>query len=1107
MDYFNIKEEELKNKVAKDFFWQYDCTSIIGNVDFCVRMFQNKQELFEQESLLWAEAKKGSSDIYKSLVQLILTIGKARTFDKHLPPAFLGAFDSDKIAFVPYNEIHDVFYLNDFNWNVTPSNYDTKEFKFVHEKVKSIIDSKALLFTYEQDEKDLIKFIKNNFIVGRFGITKTKIDKNNFMVIYNKWLQNVKPTIAVNWEIAKKTGIIDGDFYLADLLSLENETLKEKLFVLLKKDHYELDRKIDESGMFSSKSTSFNDGQTAHNQFWNKYDRPPKEEYWDYIVERRDLLVPQDVRERKGSFFTPQIWVELSQKYLTDVLGEDWQDDYYIWDCAAGTGNLLNGLTNKYNIWASTLDKQDVEVMKDRIKNGANLLEEHVFQFDFLNDDFDKLPKPLYEIINNPEKRKKLVIYINPPYAEATTAKTVTGTGENKSGVANQNKSNEIYKSKIGNASNEIFALFMARIIDKMPESFLAQFSTLKFIQGTNFINFKNYFQAKFMKGFIVPANTFDNVKGSFPIGFTIWDLKIKEKITNISCDIYNKEEKYIGLKNFYGELPQSINKWIKKFDNKIENGIGYIENPAPDFQNNKFLCLTVRYGTRHVNYYNLCAVNIIEGVIYFSVRHCIEATWLNDRDQFLFPNDGWKEDKEFQNDCLAFTLFHGQNKITSKEGTNHWLPFTESEVNAKEKFGSNFMTNFIKGKIKREAEEENLFTIDNTPDFIDNTPNPSTRGEEENSPLLEGTQGVFSNNSPLLEGTKGVFSNNSPLSDETKGVFSNISPLSDETKGVFSNNSPLSDETQGVFSNNNQLKYYNKYIPKWYELPYNKKLTERAKELRKSGNIAEVKFWEQVKNKKYLGLDFDRQKIVGNFIVDFYCKDLGFVVEIDGSSHNDKIEYDFERDNYLKGLGLIVYHFTFSDVMNNLNGILKFLEDEIIKMRTILQGKNKDYVTTDNTPDFIDNTPDPSTRGEEENSPLLEGTQGVFSNNSPLLEGTQGVFSNNNQLNKENEKLIFSAEAEAVFDAGRELWKYYHSQTFPSTGGVDGKARRGGYNVNASLYDIREYFQGRNENGKMNNKSEDEKYMNLIGNLRDKLKILARKIEPKVYEYGFLKE
>ena len=61
--------------------------------------------------------------------------------------------------------------------------------------------------------------------------------------------------------------------------------------------------------------------------------------------------------------------------------------------------------------------------------------------------------------------------------------------------------------------------------------------------------------------------------------------------------------------------------------------------------------------------------------------------------------------------------------------------------------------------------------------------------------------------------------------------------------------------------------------------------------------------------------------------------------------------------------------------------------------------------------------------------------------------------------------------------------------------------------NVNASLYDIREHFQGRNDKGKMNNKSDDEIYMKLIGSLREKLKTLAGKIEPKVYEYEFLKK
>lgn len=154
MHYENIREEELKNKVGQDYFWRYDYSKIIGNVDFCVTFFQGKDQLFETESLLWAEAKKGISDIYKSIVQLILTIGKARTFDKNLPPSFLGAFDAEKIAFIPYNEIHDIFYQTDFNWNVAPSNYETKEFQLVYEKVRNIIDSNVLLFHFGKDEKD-----------------------------------------------------------------------------------------------------------------------------------------------------------------------------------------------------------------------------------------------------------------------------------------------------------------------------------------------------------------------------------------------------------------------------------------------------------------------------------------------------------------------------------------------------------------------------------------------------------------------------------------------------------------------------------------------------------------------------------------------------------------------------------------------------------------------------------------------------------------------------------------------------------------------------------------------------------------------------------------
>ena len=450
--------------------------------------------------------------------------------------------------------------------------------------------------------------------------------------------------------------------------------------------------------MFSHSAATFNDNQTAHTQFWNRYDRPPKSEYWDYIVERRDLLVPQDVRERKGSFFTPQIWVELSQKYLTDVLGENWQDEYTIWDCAAGTGNLLAGLTNKYNIWASTLDRQDVEVMKDRIKNGANLLEDHVFQFDFLNDDFTKLPSALQAIINDPEKRKKLVVYINPPYAEVSSKDIKGKVGVNLTKVYKQ------YSHVLGTAGRELFAQFLIRIFAEVNGCYVAEFFKLKILQGSAFIGLRNFMEAELEKCFVAPADTFDNVKGKFPIGFKIWNTSKKEKFVTINTDVYDENGFFVGVKSFNAyEKNQFINKWISLYKSSEVNAIGFMDGiNGNDFQHNNIVYI-LNFKSQLPNprgiWINTQNLNII--AIYNAVRKCLEQTWLNDRDQFLYPNDGWQNDVEFQNDCLAYTLF--SNNIQSQLGINHWLPFTEQEVNARTKFDSNLMTQFIAGKLKQE--------------------------------------------------------------------------------------------------------------------------------------------------------------------------------------------------------------------------------------------------------------------------------------------------------------------------------------------------------------------------------------------------------------------
>lgn len=425
-----ILEEELKNRVASDFFSAYNCLKILGRIDFSVCVKDSSASLFDNDFLVWGEAKRGIiSDFKTSFVQLVLTIGKERTFDSYLPPRFLCEFDSQQIAFLPYDKILGVFYENDFNWKVAPSNHDSKEFKKVYERICGLLSSDSYIFKFNEDDSQLREFIKKNLKVGVYSVSKTRITKNNFISIYNRWLSEVKPSIDVDWLRVNKNGVLDADFYLADIMSKDNMPFLEKLQVLLMNDHYMLNRHIDDAGLFTSSFVPFKDNGDAHQQFWLKFVRPPKKEYQDFILKRRDLLVPQDIRERRGSYFTPQIWVEMAYSYLEKELGENWQEEYYIWDCCAGTANLETGLTNKYNVYASTLDKSDVDVIHERIDNGANLLHEHVFQFDFLNDGFrmtphgmvddlcncSKLPKSLRDILKNESSRRRLILLQNPP--------------------------------------------------------------------------------------------------------------------------------------------------------------------------------------------------------------------------------------------------------------------------------------------------------------------------------------------------------------------------------------------------------------------------------------------------------------------------------------------------------------------------------------------------------------------------------------------------------------------------------------------------------------------------------------------------------------------
>jgi len=114
--------------------------------------------------------------------------------------------------------------------------------------------------------------------------------------------------------------------------------------------------------------------------------------------------------------------------------------------------------------------------------------------------------------------------------------------------------------------------------------------------------------------------------------------------------------------------------------------------------------------------------------------------------------------------------------------------------------------------------------------------------------------------------------------------------------------------------------------------LPFNESLKDRARQLRRTSTLSEVLFWMCVNKRKFYGIDFDRQRIIGNYIVDFYIESLGLVIEIDGVVHQYQEEYDDNRTAYLESLGLVVYRISDESVRFSMETVLVNLRDFIIQ-------------------------------------------------------------------------------------------------------------------------------------------------------------------------------
>jgi very-short-patch-repair endonuclease len=106
--------------------------------------------------------------------------------------------------------------------------------------------------------------------------------------------------------------------------------------------------------------------------------------------------------------------------------------------------------------------------------------------------------------------------------------------------------------------------------------------------------------------------------------------------------------------------------------------------------------------------------------------------------------------------------------------------------------------------------------------------------------------------------------------------------------------------------------------------IPYKHNLVEKAQQLRNNATFSERLLWKHLKRKQIAGYDFDRQKPIDKYIVDFFCNELMLVIEVDGITHNDKMNYDLKRQNDLERFGLTILRFNALDLVQNTQGVLE---------------------------------------------------------------------------------------------------------------------------------------------------------------------------------------
>ena len=420
--------------------------------------------------------------------------------------------------------------------------------------------------------------------------------------------------------------------------------------------------------------------------FFNQYAREYTPQERMNFTAIADRLLEDTTRRRQGAFFTPTKFVDFAHRMIEKELGENWRDEYVVYDCCCGSLNLTRDYRFK-ELYCSTLDKGELE-LGSRYNPEATK-----WQMDFLNDGDECFDRGLIRAF---EENKSIVFFINPPYGTACNQYKANKTNSNNTVIRD-----EMNTTKFGGSENlqHQFMYRITKIVQKyhLTNAYFALFSNPIWLsgakQGKFLKNFSSQWECK--DAYLFQASHFADVSDAWGISLTLWksdkqatpiteyNMKLIDILDDGSIDVVGHHTIYNSA--FYDKasdwvrepiprcldmacFPSTSNGLLIKESQiqAVRNQLGYFHNNANSIQYNPTYVGLYSMSFASAHGLPVLKENFTRCTALFTARKLIDGNWVNDKDEYLAPNEDHPEYKRFEADAIVYSLFHNSSNQTS---------------------------------------------------------------------------------------------------------------------------------------------------------------------------------------------------------------------------------------------------------------------------------------------------------------------------------------------------------------------------------------------------------------------------------------------------------